>query len=89
MKIDINHIAKLARLKIPEEKFQRFEKDMSNILDMVEKLPEMDMGDMELDPSNTMQLREDVAVPKKLREEILQNAPQTEAGCIVVPKIVE
>ena len=89
MKIDINHIAKLARLKIPEEKFQRFEKDMSNILDMVEKLPEKDMGDMELDPSNAMQLREDVAVPKKLREEILQNAPQTEAGCIVVPKIVE
>jgi len=36
-----------------------------------------------------MALREDEVRPSFPRGEILANAPQTEAGCIVVPKTVE
>ena len=39
MNIDIQHIAKLSRLSIPAEKVEKFQRDMENIVAMVEKLP--------------------------------------------------
>ena len=43
----------------------------------------------EMDPSNPMQLRQDEIRPSLKRDQLLQNAPQTQAGCVVVPKVVE
>lgn len=89
MKIDIKHIAKLSRLKIEDEKLEKFEKDMESIVNMVDRLPEVD-GDVDLNPENAMTLREDKAVTDKFRrEELLANAPEVQAGCLVVPKTVE
>lgn len=89
MKIDIKHIAKLSRLKIEDEKLEKFEKDMESIVNMVDKLPEVD-GDVDLNPEDAMTLREDKAVTDKFRrEELLANAPEVQAGCLVVPKTVE
>ena len=43
-----------------------------------------------LDEENPMTLREDIAVTNKFkREELLSNAPEVQAGCLVVPKTVE
>ena len=40
--------------------------------------------------NNAMRLREDVAKDHKFkREEMLANAPEVQAGCLVVPKTVE
>ena len=89
MKIDIKHIAKLSRLKIEDEKLEKFEKDMESIVNMVDRLPEVD-GDVDLNPEDAMTLREDKAVTDKFRrEELLANAPAVQAGCLVVPKTVE
>ncbi|MFR0880481.1 MAG: Asp-tRNA(Asn)/Glu-tRNA(Gln) amidotransferase subunit GatC [Oscillospiraceae bacterium] len=89
MKIDIKHIAKLSRLKIEDEKLEKFEKDMESIVNMVDRLPEVD-GDVDLNPEDAMTLREDKAVTDKFRrEELLANAPEVQAGCLVVPKTVE
>ena len=89
MKIDIKHIAKLSRLKIEDEKLGKFEKDMESIVNMVDRLPEVD-GDVDLNPEDAMTLREDKAVTDKFRrEELLANAPEVQAGCLVVPKTVE
>ena len=89
MKIDIKHIAKLSRLKIEDEKLEEFEKDMESIVNMVDRLPEVD-GDVDLNPEDAMTLREDKAVTDKFRrEELLANAPEVQAGCLVVPKTVE
>ena len=89
MKIDIKHIAKLSRLKIEDEKLEKFEKDMESIVNMVDRLPEVD-GDVDLNPEDALTLREDKAVTDKFRrEELLANAPEVQAGCLVVPKTVE
>ncbi|HOV42081.1 MAG TPA: Asp-tRNA(Asn)/Glu-tRNA(Gln) amidotransferase subunit GatC [Oscillospiraceae bacterium] len=89
MKIDIKHIAKLARLRIDEQKFEKFEKDMQSIVDMIENLPDIN-EELALDKENPMVLRKDKAVTNKFtREELLKNAPQVQAGCLVVPKTVE
>lgn len=90
MKIDINHVAKLAHLKMDEQQAEKFSRQMADILDMVDRLPAIEGVATGLDPSNPMQLREDVAIPSEAgRDEILANAPQVEAGCVVVPRMVE
>ena len=89
MNIDIKHIAKLARLRIEDDQLGKFESEMQNIVGMVEKLPDI-QDEMALDPDNPMILRKDVAVQDKFtRQELMQNAPQVKAGCLVVPKTVE
>lgn len=89
MNIDIKHIAKLARLRIEDDQLDKFELEMQNIVGMVEKLPDI-QDEMTLDPDNPMILRKDVAVQDKFtRQELMQNAPQVKAGCLVVPKTVE
>ena len=39
--------------------------------------------------TEAMQLRQDEIRPSLKRDQLLQNAPQTQAGCVVVPKVVE
>ena len=90
MNIDIKQIAKLSRLKIEDEKLDKFEKDMKSIVDMVDKLPEINDSLSLLDPTEPMTLRSDIAVTNKFkREDLLKNAPEVQAGCLVVPKTVE
>ena len=88
MEIDIKKIAKLSRLAIEPERVERFQKDMQNIIEMVERLPEMGAGDLSPKVEDVMTLREDEIAPSLPREEVLKNAPQTAAGCVVVPKTV-
>lgn len=90
MKIDIRHIAKLSKIRIEDQEIPKFEKDMERIIGMVEQLPDISGMDLSPNPADAMQLREDVAVSDKYtRNELLANAPQVQAGCIVVPKTVE
>ena len=88
MEIDIKKIAKLSRLAIEPEREEKFQKDMQNIIEMVERLPEMGAGDLSPKVVDAMTLREDEIAPSLPREEVLKNAPQTAAGCVVVPKTV-
>ena len=88
MEIDIKKIAKLSRLTIEPEREEKFPKDMQNIIEMVERLPEMGAGDLSPKVEDAMTLREDEIAPSLPREEVLKNAPQTAAGCVVVPKTV-
>ena len=88
MEIDIKKIAKLSRLAIEPEREAEFQQDMQNIIEMVERLPEMGAGDLSPKVEDAMTLREDEIAPSLPREEVLKNAPQTAAGCVVVPKTV-
>ena len=89
MNIDIKHIAKLSRLSIQEDKLEKFQREMENIVAMVEKLPNQEDQTLGVDPADRMELRRDEIRPSLRREVVLQNAPKAVAGCIVVPKTVE
>ena len=87
--IDIRRIAKLARLHVEENEIAKFEKEMGNIVGMVENLPEFADTKIPLNENDAMKLRHDEVKVSMKREDTLSNAPAVEAGCIVVPKIVE
>ncbi len=89
MNIDIKKVAKLSRLRISEQDIPKFERDMRNIVDMVDRLPDTSDLTLSLDQTNPMALREDVIGDSVNRADMLKNAPQVEAGCYVVPRVVE
>ena len=89
MEIDIMRLAKLAKLSIPEDKVEEFRSKMEGIIRMVENLPDLDTEGSLVDPTDTMELRKDEVQPSFPRNEMLQNAPYTAAGCILIPKVVD
>ena len=89
MKIDVQHLAKLSRLHISEEQVAKFEMQMQEILGMVDNLPELSCEDCLIDPQNPMTCRPDIPQNNYKRDDILKNAPQVQAGCVVVPKVIE
>ena len=89
MEIDIKHIAKLAKLSIPDDKVEMFQSQMEGIIEMVENLPDIEMGGALIDPDDTMELREDVVEQSYPRDEMLANAPSMAAGCLLIPKVVD
>lgn len=87
--IDIRHVAKLARLKIDDSELERYESEMTDIIRMVEAMPEIN-EELIIDQNNAMALREDKLSQDKLsRDVMLKNVPKVVAGCVVVPKTVE
>ena len=89
---EMEHIAVLARLDIAGESFDRLADDMQNIVGMVDKLQQLDLGDI-TDVINTERknaLREDVPVQEYTPEELVKpNAPDFQAGGVAVPRVVE
>ena len=91
-KEEIEHIAMLARLSLTEEEKELFGAQLSNILDYMEKLNEIDTEHIEptshvLSLSNIM--REDAPGDSISREDALSNAPDRTDKFYRVPKIIE
>jgi aspartyl-tRNA(Asn)/glutamyl-tRNA(Gln) amidotransferase subunit C len=88
----IRKIAKLARIGMDEGDIEHFTKEVSGILDWAEQLQEVDTTDVPRMTSVadvTLPLREDVVIGGNRQEDILANAPKSNYGCFMVPKVVE
>ena len=86
--IDVKEVAKIARLRLPDDKVEKFEKELQDIVKMVENLPPLQVGDL-LDETNIMELRADVVEPSLSLEDLLMNAPETAVGCFKMPRITD
>ncbi len=88
----VEYVAKLARLAISDDEKVMFGKQLSSILTYVETLNRVDTTDVEptshVIPMQNV-LREDVVKPSLSHEVALMNAPDSDAGCFRVPKIIE
>ncbi len=92
MKIDVSHVAKLANLPLSEEEKKKFEKQLSETLDYVNQLEEIDTKGVE--PTSQVTglenvTREDVATPSLPQEEVLKNSKNTHNGFFKVKAILE
>ena len=87
----VRKVALLARLELTEAEEQQFTEQLSNILDYVEQLNELDTEDIEpttraIELSNNT--RQDDLEPFEARESILDIAPDREDDFFKVPKIL-
>lgn len=89
---EVEHIANLARLELTDEEKARFREQLSAILDYFAQLRELDTSGIQptssvLPPRSA--LRDDEPRPGLSLEELLRNAPDTEAGQFRVPPVLE
>ena len=85
-------IADLSRLQIEEKDIAEYQKNLSNILDLVDQLQAVDTTDVEpmAHPLDAVQrLRADVVTEENQREHFQKIAPSTQGGHYLVPKVVE
>lgn len=95
MQIDttlISRLEKLARLKLGDAERAKLTGDLQRILDMVDKLRELDTEGVEPlvylnDEENV--LREDEIANQLRQEEALKNAPKHDGQFFRVPKVIE
>jgi len=89
---DVLHVAKLARLKIPEDELDEYANDLNSILDYVEKLSELDTANIP-PTSHVLPLknvwRPDKAMQSKDADGVLKEAPERMDNFFKVPRILE
>ncbi len=89
---EVKDIAFLARLSIQEKNIEQYSQDLSNIFGLVEQMNAADVDNIEpmAHPQDAMQrLRDDVVTETNQREKLMGNAPLTEAGLFLVPKVLD
>jgi aspartyl-tRNA(Asn)/glutamyl-tRNA(Gln) amidotransferase subunit C len=92
VEIDIEHVAKLARLELTDEEKARLRDQLGVILENAAKVSEVATDDVPptayaIPRSNV--LRPDDVTPSLTVEEVLSNAPEVEDDRFKVPKVVE
>jgi aspartyl-tRNA(Asn)/glutamyl-tRNA(Gln) amidotransferase subunit C len=97
----LTRLARLSRLDLPESQLAELGGEMSAILALIDKLQAVDtVGvtplayplwvDSEIEAKmGARSLRADEATAKIDRDAHLQNAPQSENGLFLVPKVIE
>jgi aspartyl-tRNA(Asn)/glutamyl-tRNA(Gln) amidotransferase subunit C len=88
----VRRIAHLARIAVAEEDIEHLRGELNAILTFVEQLSQLDVAGVEPVTSVVpMQLkkRADKVTDGEIREEVLRNAPATEDGFFLVPKVIE
>lgn len=85
-------IAKLARIKVTDGEKEHFAREISGILKWVEQLNEVNTDNVpQMTSVAAMKLpwRKDVVTDGNQQEAVVKNAPQSDYGCFVVPKVME
>jgi aspartyl-tRNA(Asn)/glutamyl-tRNA(Gln) amidotransferase subunit C len=88
----VRRIARLARIKVSDEEAKGLEKELSSILDWVKQLDEVDTSAVEPMTrvvEQKLKMREDVVSDGEIAGQVTANAPMSEDGFFVVPKVVE
>ncbi|HLL90006.1 MAG TPA: Asp-tRNA(Asn)/Glu-tRNA(Gln) amidotransferase subunit GatC [Tepidisphaeraceae bacterium] len=87
----VRHVAKLARLAMPEQKLQTLTSQLEGILEYVNQISRADVSGVEpmahaLPVKNVF--RDDVVQPALPTEKVLQNAPDSDGPFFKVPKVI-
>lgn len=88
----VTKIAHLSRLAVSDEDKEGYKNDLSSILNWVEQLEEVDTQNVPQLFSVTdasLPRRSDVVTDGNQQEAIVANAPSSDYGCFVVPKVME
>jgi len=91
-KSTVRHIARLARIKVAEDDLEHLAGELSNILNFVEHLSEVDTDGVPPKKSgyaHGLPMREDDITDGGDAARVTRNAPQAEHGFFTVPKVVE
>lgn len=91
-KQEIEHISQLARIKLDEDEVEKYENDLTVILDYVKDMeyaPTVDTQEISQISDLKNISRKDFIQPSLSQEKVLQNAPARKDNFIKVKKVFE
>jgi aspartyl-tRNA(Asn)/glutamyl-tRNA(Gln) amidotransferase subunit C len=88
----VKHISKLARISLDDKKVISLSKNLSSIIEFIEKLNELNTD--KIIPltsiiNTSLRTRKDEVNNEKIRDKILKNSPEKNEEFFVVPKVIE
>jgi aspartyl-tRNA(Asn)/glutamyl-tRNA(Gln) amidotransferase subunit C len=90
--INIDHVAKLARIELTKEEAKRFSAQFSRLFEFIEELGQLDVSAIpataQVIPLHNV-FREDEVRPCLPREVALENAPDRDGPFFKTPRILE
>ena len=89
---EVRHVAKLARLRLSDERLEEYRSQLSSILEHIAMLEELDVTGVEpmAHPRDiTNRLAEDVVGEPMPLEALLANAPAVKDRFLAVPKVLD
>lgn len=87
---DVRHVAMLARLALTDSEVEAMRDDLNSILGHIDEIQRLDLADVEPmahATAVTNVTREDVVVPSFSQEVAIANAPQSQDGAFLIPRI--
>lgn len=92
---DILKLARLSRLKLTEDEIAQYQNELSQIINYVAQLEDVDVSGLEptyqvtgLTSQDENATREDEVMPQVAQEELLKNVPKVEDGHIRVKRMI-
>jgi aspartyl-tRNA(Asn)/glutamyl-tRNA(Gln) amidotransferase subunit C len=88
---EVLHVAELARIKITEEEIERYQVQLKQLLNDVEKINDVEGYDEEILIANwdsPVELREDSSKDMLNPKEVVENAPRHSGNYIEVPVVI-
>ena len=90
----VEKIAKLSRISLEDNEVNDLSLELSQILDWVEQLSEINTDDItpifsSFDDAGDINLREDIISDGGYRDKVISNAPMSEDGFFLVPKVID
>lgn len=88
----VRRVAKLARIRVAEDRLEPLAGELNGILAWIEQLNEVDVDGVEPLTSvveATLTLRDDMVTDGGNVASVLANAPRSADGFFIVPKVVE
>jgi aspartyl-tRNA(Asn)/glutamyl-tRNA(Gln) amidotransferase subunit C len=88
----VRRIAHLARIRVADDEVAHLKGELNAILAWVEQLQAVDVDGVEPMTSVTpmkMKMREDKVTDGEIADQVTQNAPMSDDGFYLVPKVIE
>ena len=92
---DVLKMARLSRLKLSEEEIEQYQKELSDIVDYVQKLDDVDVAGLEptyqvsgLQSTDNGAMREDVIEQQVAQEDLFKNLPHRLDDHIKVDRMI-
>ncbi len=89
---EVIHIARLARLELTDREIERYQEQLSSILEYADRLKAVDTS--QIPPTSSVlparsRFREDSPIDSLAVDQVLKNAPQSEKNQFKVPPALE
>ena len=89
---EVVHISKLAKLKLKEEEIEKYQIELTEIINLINKLNELDTENIEPLQHPVIfeaSMRKDILGKSLSTEEALLNAPLKDDSFFIVPKVIK